>query len=124
MLKSVMAEFACDKCGELFSVSIDAAYTAPAEWSQFDVAVDAIRGGLGYVGPGEVGWSCGVLSDRHLCAVCMNKADHPKEEDGSAVIRILCACGHDEAEVTGWEDGEAIEGECLKCGASVNLTDE
>ncbi len=128
MLKTITAEFACDGCGELFSVSMDPACGPYGDWSTFDFAVDAVRGSIGYRGPTEPGHSSSVQRDKHLCGNCTHKADHPKEsdsEDGPVIIRILCSdCGCQEAEVTEWEDGEAIEGECQKCGALVNLTDE
>lgn len=44
---SVKARFACDGCGEKFSVDLDPAYRPPTHWSIDDVAVDCVRGAVG-----------------------------------------------------------------------------
>lgn len=53
-----------------------------------------------------------------------DQVTHADSEDGTATIMWHCECGSIEANVTGWEEGQAIEGECRKCGALLNLTDE
>lgn len=44
-VKIINATIECDGCGGRFTVDIDAAYKPPAGWSEWDVAVDAVRGG-------------------------------------------------------------------------------
>lgn len=75
MIIAIKAKFACDQCGEEFSVSIDPASIGAPGWSVFEIAEDAIRGGIGYEDgaphePGKVG---AVEGNRHLCKECANE---------------------------------------------------
>lgn len=73
MLKEIRASFSCDECGKPFSIVLDSPYTAPEGWSLFDIAVDGIRGTVGYEGPQNTkGFAglCAVDKDRHICGAC------------------------------------------------------
>lgn len=66
------------------------------------------------------GWGECFLDLGVMPSHATTKAD---TEDADVVIHFECECGHGQAVITGWEEGEPIEGECRKCGQSVNLTD-
>lgn len=81
-LIEVRAEFLCDGCGRPFSVRVEAPYVPPEGWSVFDVAQDAVRGSIDYVGPKNPGGFRGISSvqnDRHLCGLCTSGADASEE---------------------------------------------
>lgn len=75
MIKSIRATFQCDSCGREFSVAIDPAYLPPATWTLMDIAVDAVRQGVRYEGPVDIGmgWSTVTPDGDHLCDVCSSK---------------------------------------------------
>ena len=76
MILEIKAKFECDDCGTEFFVPLDPVSTCPPGWSMFDMAVDSIRGGLGYedatddlpVGSGSV-----EDDDRHYCNRCTKR---------------------------------------------------
>jgi hypothetical protein len=77
-LIEVRANFLCDGCGRPFNIRIEPPYVPPEGWSVFDVAEDAVRGSIDYVGPknedGTRG-SSSVQDGRHLCGLCTFTAD-------------------------------------------------
>jgi hypothetical protein len=68
----IEAVIACDGCGSKFMVDVDAAYKPPQGWSMWDVAQDAVRGGLD-------GGS--IQGDIMLCLKCTKIADAYGPED-------------------------------------------
>lgn len=71
-LKYIDAVFACDHCNATFSADIDPAYR-PSNWSTYDIAVDALRGGHpGRTGTHGIG---SIQADMHLCPKCTKIAD-------------------------------------------------
>ena len=83
-LINVVAEFGCDFCGRQFVVSIDPAPDVPDGWSTFDVAVDAVRGAVGYRSD-DAGLSSVVGEFEVLCATCTRVNDQKGLEDGGEV---------------------------------------
>lgn len=78
-LKSISAKFECDGCGAAFEAYIDPARTLPADWSMFDMAVDAVRG--------SVGAACTSVqgeSNQCLCHKCTRAVDDFVTEDRNA----------------------------------------
>lgn len=79
MIVEIEAKFSCDECGTEFFASIDPAIVPAAGWSMFDVAEDAVRGGIGYYDGFDDhphGAPIGSVDDgRHLCARCTRKND-------------------------------------------------
>ena len=69
-LLKMTATFACDGCGETMVAEMEAAYVPPPGWAIFDIAEDALRGGMG---AGLVMTS--VQDGKHLCAACTRAAD-------------------------------------------------
>jgi len=84
-LSYIRARFRCDGCMAWFEVELDAASERlPEDWSFFDIAVDAVRGGhieAAQHRAAEDGF-CSVQDDKHLCAKCTREEDekHPEEE--------------------------------------------
>lgn len=63
MIVCIRARFACDLCDQQFSVALDPASKAPAEWSLFESAEDAIfQTGRGM-----------VVEGTHLCPDCADR---------------------------------------------------
>lgn len=73
----------CDGCAQWFSVEIDPAYKSPKDWSNFDIAEDAVRGGHCRVekpkdaphGPSS------VQGGKMLCPTCTRKCDAVELEE-------------------------------------------
>lgn len=84
MLDRIEAVFRCDHCASAFSVEIDPATTLPVEWTPFDIAEDAIRGGL----RGTIGKSgnVSVQGGKHLCPDCTTIVDDYGPEDRSLTV--------------------------------------
>lgn len=76
-LKNIQANMECDGCGVPFSVEIEASSEPPSDWNMFDVAVDAVRGSLGYRDREINGCVFGssVQNDKHLCRRCTAAED-------------------------------------------------
>lgn len=73
-LIEVRATFECDGCGRQFSVEVDPAASAPQGWDMMNVAIDAVRGSVGYksrIGSGP----SSVQNDKCLCGDCTRKED-------------------------------------------------
>lgn len=83
MLVEIQAKFSCDDCGTEFLVTMDPAYNPPEGWSVFDVAEDAVRGGLGYEDAHEPRSAyVGMVEDnRHLCGRCAEKLCRTEKEN-------------------------------------------
>lgn len=83
MILNIQAKFVCDTCGDRFSVSIDPADSVPANWSMFEKAEDAIRGGRGYKDAGgEFPTRTGsVFGELHLCHDCTKIAEQQEPTD-------------------------------------------
>ena len=79
-LKSISAKFECDGCGAAFVAYIDPARKLRADWSMFDMAVDAVRGSIL---PGEQSSVQGE-SDQCLCERCTRTVDEFVTEDRNA----------------------------------------
>lgn len=74
MLINIQATFACDECGDKFVVKLDPASTFIHDnWSLFDEAEDAVRGGVFVVPTGD---PTSVQDDEHLCGACTAKAEN------------------------------------------------
>ena len=78
MLKSITAEFSCDRCGSMWTEEIDPACRHPGGWAPFEIAQDHIRR-RGYASTNGV---------EHFCESCTRKSDalkddiiHPVEEE-------------------------------------------
>lgn len=80
---STRSTVACDDCGDRFEVDHDLARSVPAGWAVYDVAVDAVRGGLVH-GKSLFDGSCSVQHGRHLCIQCTRDADESEPEEQSA----------------------------------------
>jgi hypothetical protein len=74
MLLNIKAKFKCDECGNEFIVTIDPACEPPAGWTVFEVAEDAVRGGVTYEDErgGDVS---SVQNELHLCSQCTRRHD-------------------------------------------------
>lgn len=70
----ILATIACDSCGAEFRVELDPAYNPPAGWSIWDVAVDAVRGGVEADGTG----STSVQDGEMLCSSCTKERDEQR----------------------------------------------
>lgn len=78
MLEKIKAHFVCDECGVGFAVEIDPGASSPAEWANFEIAADAIRGGQNYCDDrGNEGMGCSGSTDgvTHLCHQCTGAKD-------------------------------------------------
>jgi hypothetical protein len=82
-LIGMRAEFRCDECGSLFSVSVCTG-EALTDRASSEVVEDALSEGNGYKGPaGFSGTSRtpSILPDgMHLCGACTSKADEAMDE--------------------------------------------
>jgi len=63
----------CDSCGARFRVEMEASYTPPAACSLWDVAQDAVRGGVAS-GAG-MGAGCSLQGGQMLCELCTEERD-------------------------------------------------
>ena len=73
MLVEIKAKFECDSCGIKFTVKIDPAWKSPINWSLYEVAEDAIRGGQAYEDEADYPHCFrfgSVRDNKHLCALC------------------------------------------------------
>ena len=82
MIINIKAEFACDNCGTVFHVGLDPAYQAPATWTTFEVAEDAVRGGIDYEAEGH-DFVSSVQDGKHLCGICTRKLDMRVSDEAS-----------------------------------------
>ena len=113
---SIKSVIECDECAARFTVLHDPAYSPPADWSLWDVAEDAVRGG--YVeGKSIFDGSCSVQDGRMLCIPCTRRADAADEEpecaacDGSGKIV-------EPARTEGINQHSACQRDCEDCGGT------
>lgn len=79
-LREIRATWQCEGCGKDFSVSIEPARTTcPEVPSMWDMALDAVRGGIGYQGPNPGGLCC-IYKEKVLCASCEDEFVDADEE--------------------------------------------
>lgn len=83
-IELIKALFNCDGCGCQFSVLIDNAQKVPDGWDLYDIAVDAVRGSIGYQDRTQKQGSSSVQDDKHLCAKCTRAADDNAEGESAA----------------------------------------
>lgn len=81
---AIRAYIECDACGQSFSVAIDESSTVPTGWCMWDVAQDAVRGGVDYREPSGtplLAFSA-VEQEKMLCFQCAveDLAAEPPEE--------------------------------------------
>lgn len=69
----ILAHISCDRCGERFEVDLDAAYKPPADWTLWDCAEDAVRGGVSL--HDNFLKSTSVQNGQMLCPTCTRKID-------------------------------------------------
>ncbi len=86
-IQSIRVTAACDVCGITFSVAIDEADVLPQGWSIYDVAVDAVRGGVEYRDCRAEHLCRGVASSVQqgllLCRECTVDADAAAEQQAA-----------------------------------------
>jgi len=68
----IVALVECDKCGYRFQVAMEESRKVPKDWTLFDCAEDAVRGGIDVVD--GIG-STSVQDNQMLCTDCTKKID-------------------------------------------------
>ena len=88
MINQILANCACDRCGERFAVALEPALQPPVGWTLYEVAEDAIRGGRTlHAGQGP----CGLLHEQYLCPARAAWHDMCKSNDDD-FRRFEAAC--------------------------------
>lgn len=77
-LVNIRATVECDSCARHMIIELDAASQRPQNWSWFDLAEDAVRGGNALVSMRGVANAIGFTSvqdNKSLCPDCTRDAD-------------------------------------------------
>ena len=72
-VNTITASIQCDDCGKNFRVSLDESARTPEGWTLFELAEDAVRGGVSTVDP--IGQSTSVQDGMMLCPTCTRERD-------------------------------------------------